>query len=100
MPSTSSFTVASAFTNSALPSPYLRRIQSVRRYFRFLDVPIATRVGAKIGADDRVATIPMHACQERHYQLSIRLQVGSEFTYCQFVTVRTMQEVGVVLPYR
>lgn len=38
----------------------------------------------------------MQTSQERQYQLSMLSQVGSEFTFCQFRIVRTMQHAAVL----
>ena len=50
--------------------------------------------GRKAGMD--AATIPTHTSQERQYQSSILSHVGSELTFCQFRTVRTMQHAAVL----
>ncbi len=44
----------------------------------------------------QAATIPMQTSQERQYQLVTLSQVGSELTFCQFRTVRTMQHAAVL----
>ena len=40
--------------------------------------------------------MPMQTSQERQYQLSTLDQVGSEFTFCQFKIVRTIQQAAVL----
>ena len=44
----------------------------------------------------QAATMPMQTSQERQYQLLTLSQVGSELTFCQFRTVRTMQNAAVL----
>ena len=44
----------------------------------------------------QAAMMPMQTSQERQYQLSMLFQLGSEFTFCQFRTVRTMQHAAVL----
>ena len=63
------------------------------RYVLMLD-ETTLQPGRRAGME--AATIPTLTSQDRQYQFVTLAQVTSELTFCQFITVRTMQHAAVL----
>lgn len=75
----------------AFSAPLLNFVNFVR-IFPFSHLYPGLNVGIQ------AAAIPKKTSQDRQYQLGILAQVGSEVSFCQFRTVRTMEREPVMTP--